>query len=295
MNSHKPTNNSRVLIADDDPVIRHWLTSILEGEGHRVVSTNDGRDAYRLLQGDADFAGAVFDMSMPYLEGSDLIKFMRTEKRLMRIPVMLITAESDIRLVANGFAAGATILLPKPFARKRLQQMLRMMLGSSAVSKPTSLPTTTQNGFTLVAEQKSIAPFSNVDAISETENHEPASVAVGPVDLSILVDDEGIDTNLVVELIDLYLENGSRQVREIKAAATQKADRKIKQLAHALRGSSLTMGVGEVAQVCAELEQETTRKTVGVAEVAQKLEAVFVRAAEILKGERQKRATPVAA
>ena len=59
---------SRVLIADDDPVIRHWLTSILESEGHSVVSTKDGRDAYRLLQGDANFAGAVFDMSMPYLE-----------------------------------------------------------------------------------------------------------------------------------------------------------------------------------------------------------------------------------
>jgi CheY-like chemotaxis protein/HPt (histidine-containing phosphotransfer) domain-containing protein len=285
---------SRVLIADDDPVIRHWLTSILEADGYKVVSTNDGRDAYRLLQGDANFAGAVIDMSMPYLEGSDLIKFMRTEKRLMRIPVMLITAESDIRLVASGFAAGATVLLPKPFTRKRLQNTLRMMLGP-LVSKPTSLPTTTQKAFTVVSEQKSIARFPNVEITGETETLGSVPAAVGPVDLSVLIDDVDIDANLVVELIDLYLENGSRQVREINEAASQKADHKIKQLAHALKGGSLTMGVGEVAQVCAELEQENTRKTVGVAELAQKLEAAFVRAGEILKGERQKRATPVAA
>jgi DNA-binding response OmpR family regulator len=180
-NNGRPT--SRVLIADDDPVIRHWITSILEADRYKVVSTSDGRDAYRLLQNDADFAGAVFDMSMPFLEGSDLIKFMRTEKRLMRIPVMLITAESDIRLVANGFAAGATVLLPKPFTRKRLQATLRMMLGPAAAFKPTSLPTATQKGF------RSIDRFPNVATITETENAESVSVVVGPVDLSILIED----------------------------------------------------------------------------------------------------------
>jgi DNA-binding response OmpR family regulator/HPt (histidine-containing phosphotransfer) domain-containing protein len=295
MHLNKGKTTSRVLIADDDPVIRHWLTSILAADGYQVVSTSDGRDAYRLLQGDADFVGAVFDMSMPFLEGSDLIKFMRTEKRLMRIPVMLITAESDIRLVANGFASGATVLLPKPFTRKRLQVTLRMMLGPAAVSSPTSLPTATHKGLTLLSAEKSVARLPNVDTTTEAEDQVARHAAAGPVDLSILIEDEDIEANLVVELIDLYLENASRQVREINAAATQKADHKIRELAHALKGSSLTIGVGDVAQVCAELEQENTRKTGGVTELANKLEAAFMRAGEILKGERQKRATPVAA
>ena len=40
---------------------------------------------------------------MPYLEGIELIRYMRTEKRLKRIPVMLITDEPDIRLLSDSF------------------------------------------------------------------------------------------------------------------------------------------------------------------------------------------------
>jgi len=65
---------------------------------------------------------------MPYLEGLDLIRYMRTEKRLMRIPVVLITAEESIKLMADSFAAGATAFLPKPFTTDQLQNLLRMLL-----------------------------------------------------------------------------------------------------------------------------------------------------------------------
>lgn len=60
---------SRVLMVDDDSVIKGWLTSILENDGYEVVSVRDGREVYRLLQSDADFKGAVFNLSMPYLDG----------------------------------------------------------------------------------------------------------------------------------------------------------------------------------------------------------------------------------
>ncbi|HYR77850.1 MAG TPA: response regulator [Pyrinomonadaceae bacterium] len=318
MNSSKGKTVSRVLIADDDPVIRHWLTSILEGEGHGVVSMNDGRDAYRLLQGDADFAGAVFDMSMPYLEGSDLIRFMRTEKRLMRIPVMLITAESDIKLLAKGLAAGATILLPKPFTRKRLEQMLRMMLGVAAVTKPavtkpavtkptvtkpavtkpTELPTATRRTFASGSEEKPAIALPS-GPVAEPELHDPARLAEGAVDLSVLTrleDDEGsVDSDLVIELIDLYLGNAAGQVNEIKAAVAKKRQNQLKQLAHALKGSSLTMGANLVAKLCAELEQANIRNSNEVAELVQKLESAFAEAGEIFKSERSKRIIPVAA
>jgi len=303
MNSSKGKTVSRVLIADDDPVIRHWLTSILEGEGHGVVSMNDGRDAYRLLQGDADFAGAVFDMSMPYLEGSDLIRFMRTEKRLVRIPVMLITAESDIKLLAKGLAAGATILLPKPFTRKRLEQMLRMMLGVAAVTKPavtkpTELPTATRRTFASGSEEKPAIALPS-GPVAEPEHHDPARLAEGPVDLSVLTrlqDDEGsVDSDLVIELIDLYLGNAAGQVNEIKAAVAKKRQNQLKQLAHTLKGSSLTMGANLVATLCAELEQANIRNSNEVAELVQKLESAFAEAGEIFKSERSKRIIPVAA
>ena len=123
----KHTSN-RILIADDDPVIRHLVTSIVTKLGYAPVTLSDGRAAFSLLKADADFKAAILDMSMPFLEGLDLIRYMRTEKRLMRIPVVLITAEQSIKLMADSFAAGATAFLPKPFTSGQLQNLLRMAL-----------------------------------------------------------------------------------------------------------------------------------------------------------------------
>src|SRR5947209_18878986 len=121
----------RSLVADDDPVIRLLVTAIIEKEGYTPVVVEDGREAYRVLQSDSDFKAAIFDMMMPYLEGVEIIRHMRTEKRLMRIPVMLITSERDHRLMAESFVAGAAVFLPKPFTTVQLRLMLRMLLDKS--------------------------------------------------------------------------------------------------------------------------------------------------------------------
>ena len=126
---------NRVLIADDDPVIRHLVASIVKQQGYTPVTLNDGGAACRMLKIDADFKAAILDMSMPHLQGIDLIRYMRTEKRLMRIPVLLITAETDIKLLADSFAAGATGFLPKPFSPAQLQTALRMLLGAKSPAR----------------------------------------------------------------------------------------------------------------------------------------------------------------
>jgi len=125
-NSREKTR--RILVADDDPIFRQMVTRFVEMEGCQPVLANDGRAAYQLLQTDANFCGAIFDMIMPHLEGLDLMRFMRTEKRLMRIPVMMITSENDLKLLANSFAAGVTIFLPKPFTTEQFQTTFRLLL-----------------------------------------------------------------------------------------------------------------------------------------------------------------------
>ena len=126
----KPPPLKRVLVADDDPVMRHLITTIIKQQEYQVVVANDGREAYRILQSDSQFTAAILDMTMPFLEGLDLIRYMRSEKRLMRIPIMMITAEQDIKLMASSFSAGATAFLPKPFTPEQLQSAIRMLLGN---------------------------------------------------------------------------------------------------------------------------------------------------------------------
>ena len=118
----------RILVADDDPVIRHLVCSVVKSEGYEVVIAEDGREALKILQTDTDFKGAIFDMMMPHIEGIDVIRYMKTEKRFMRIPVMMITSEQDFRLAGKTFAAGATLFLQKPFTHAQLKNMLHTLV-----------------------------------------------------------------------------------------------------------------------------------------------------------------------
>lgn len=127
MNSATPITK-RILIADDDPIIQRLVTRFVEKEGFEPVVVNDGAAAYRLLKTDANFCGAIFDMMMPHLEGLEVIRFMSTEKRLMRIPVMMVTSEQDLKLMANSFAAGVTLFLPKPFSPEQFQMTFRLLV-----------------------------------------------------------------------------------------------------------------------------------------------------------------------
>jgi CheY-like chemotaxis protein len=121
----------RVLVADDDPAILRLVTAILEKEGYSVVGTRDGREAYKALQENSNFTAAVFDVVMPHIPGPELVRYMRTENRFNKIPVMMMTAEQDPKLSSDSFAAGAVVFLPKPFTTVQLQTMLRMLVGKA--------------------------------------------------------------------------------------------------------------------------------------------------------------------
>jgi two-component system, sensor histidine kinase and response regulator len=119
----------RILVADDDPAILRLVSAILEKESYSVVTALDGREAYRILQNDADFTAAILDVVMPHISGTELVRYMKTEKRLIRIPVMMMTAEQDPKLSSDSFTAGAVVFLPKPFTTAQLQIMLQMLIG----------------------------------------------------------------------------------------------------------------------------------------------------------------------
>ena len=122
----------RILVADDDPAILRLVSAILEKENYGVVTARDGREAYKILQSDQTFTAAIFDVVMPHISGPELVRYMKTEKRHMKIPVMMMTAEQDPKLSSDSFAAGAVVFLPKPFTTAQLHTMLQMLIGRAA-------------------------------------------------------------------------------------------------------------------------------------------------------------------
>src|SRR5215204_220391 len=105
-------SNRRMRVADDDPAILRLIDTILEKDNYKVAAVRDGREAYKILQADANFTAAILDVVMPHITGPELVRYMKSEERLKRIPVMMMTAEQDPKLSSDSFSAGAIVFLP---------------------------------------------------------------------------------------------------------------------------------------------------------------------------------------
>lgn len=131
MNEQEQGEQRRVLVADDDPAILRLVKAIVEKEGFTVISARDGKEAYKLLQSEANLSAVIFDVVMPYIQGTELVRYMKSEKRLMNIPVIMMTAEQNPRLSSESYAAGAVAFLPKPFTASQLKMMLEVFAQKS--------------------------------------------------------------------------------------------------------------------------------------------------------------------
>lgn len=118
----------RILVVEDDPIIMQLVTDVIVEENYKVVCARDGGEAYRILAQDNKFAAGIFDVKMPSIQGTDLLRYMQTEKRLSKIPVLIMTGEQSAAIQAESFSAGAAIFLPKPFTRATLQRMFRSLV-----------------------------------------------------------------------------------------------------------------------------------------------------------------------
>jgi DNA-binding response OmpR family regulator len=122
----------RVLVVEDDPIIMQLVKDVMEEEGYEVVSAQDGGEAYRILEKDNKFVAGIFDVKVPAIQGTDLLRYMQTAKRLKRIPVLIMTSEQGAAIQSESFSAGATIFMPKPFTRVTLLTMFRALISSNA-------------------------------------------------------------------------------------------------------------------------------------------------------------------
>jgi len=127
-----------ILVADDDPEVLRSIKDVLDAEGFMAITANDGKEAYKLLQSDISFAAAIFDVLMPFIEGRELVRYMQSERRFMKIPVIMTTSESTSRLTSESLSSGAVAFLPKPFTDSQLKNMLQMFIKPPApkVEKP---------------------------------------------------------------------------------------------------------------------------------------------------------------
>lgn len=118
----------RLLLAEDNRELAHWLEKALVQNGFAVDCVNDGRAADHLLQGE-NYAVAILDIGMPGFDGLEVVHRLR--KRGQTLPVLFLTARSNVADRVKGLNAGADDYLPKPFELEELDARLRAPLRRS--------------------------------------------------------------------------------------------------------------------------------------------------------------------
>jgi two-component system response regulator ArlR len=114
----------RLLLAEDEKSLSHALVKILEHGNYSVDAVYDGQEALDYLEV-GNYDGVILDIMMPKVDGLTVLKRLREKGNL--VPVLLLTAKSEIEDKVTGLDLGANDYLTKPFAPAELLARIRAM------------------------------------------------------------------------------------------------------------------------------------------------------------------------
>lgn len=124
------TEHARILVADDDPILREFASVQLSTPVATVECVPDGAEAWKRLQ-DGDFDLALVDIEMPKLDGFALVERIRADARLQYLPVVMLTGREDIASIDRAYRVGATSFVTKPVNWRQLSHQIRYVLRTS--------------------------------------------------------------------------------------------------------------------------------------------------------------------
>jgi len=115
---------------DDERAVRESLRRALELEGYEIELAADGQEALYRLESDAQPDALVLDVLMPGVDGLEVARTIRRSGN--RLPILMLTARTQVEDRVEGLDAGADDYLTKPFALEELLARLRALLRRTA-------------------------------------------------------------------------------------------------------------------------------------------------------------------
>lgn len=113
-----------ILIVDDDPSILDLMEATLKKAGFQTVLARSGRSGIQKLSEDARIDMALIDIEMPEINGIQLVKMIRNQPALDKIPIMMVTGKSTKDDVVQSLKAGAQDYIVKPVAKDVMFQKI---------------------------------------------------------------------------------------------------------------------------------------------------------------------------
>lgn len=128
-----------MLIVDDDRTNRLILAGVLKDECH-VILAKDGSAALRLVRENEDIGLVLLDVTMPGMDGYEVLRNLKGDPRTADIPVVFITGNTDEKEEEEGLALGAVDYVFKPvrpaIVRARIRNLLKMVALSRGRAAP---------------------------------------------------------------------------------------------------------------------------------------------------------------
>jgi two-component system alkaline phosphatase synthesis response regulator PhoP/two-component system response regulator VicR len=123
----------KVLVVDDEEVIRKFLRIHLDKWGYKVKEAVDGAEALEQL-GNEDFDFILLDIIMPKKDGWQVLEEMRSNPKTKDIPVIVLTAKNEDSDMFRGFDLGANYYITKPFTKAELLYGIQLIFGEDSDS-----------------------------------------------------------------------------------------------------------------------------------------------------------------
>jgi two-component system chemotaxis response regulator CheY len=122
----------KVLVVDDFATMRRIIRNLLQDLGFtNVAEADDGKTAWPMLQ-NGSFDLLITDWNMPGMPGLDLLKAVRADARLAKLPVLMLTAEAKREQIVEAAQAGVNGYVIKPFTAETLKAKLEKILAAGA-------------------------------------------------------------------------------------------------------------------------------------------------------------------
>ena len=117
----------RILVAEDDPVTARFVGSLLTEHGFDVLVAADGDHALELAAEAAPDL-IVSDLVMPYRDGYEVLRALRSDPRFRAIPVVILSMRDREEDIVRGFEQGADDYVVKPFNARELVARVKRLL-----------------------------------------------------------------------------------------------------------------------------------------------------------------------
>lgn len=127
----------KVLVAEDDPISRQLLCTVLARWGYEVIPTQDGPETWQTIQKQGSPLIIILDWMLPDIEGTEICRRIRTIYQHSSFHIILLTAFGRQEDLLKGFECGADDYICKPFDLQELR--VRIRVGERVVQLQTDL------------------------------------------------------------------------------------------------------------------------------------------------------------